>query len=102
MRLEAAQEAQILPEMNGYKRRVLHFMKVGEADPKLISACSRNVWKWKRLPLSGSRRIFWRDGGEDAVRGLLYVLKALQKQFGISAVKSDIIPRGGTGFESDG
>src|SRR5882672_3584634 len=50
--------------MNGYKRCVLHFMKVGEADRKLISACSRNEWKWKRLPLSGSRRIFWRDGGE--------------------------------------
>lgn len=56
----------------------------------------------KRLPLSGSRRILWRDGSEDAVRGLLNVLKALQEQFGISAVESDIILRCGTGFESDG
>src|SRR5258706_343453 len=59
------------------------------------------VKRTMRLPLVGSRRNFWSDGGEDAVRGLLDVLEALQEQFGISAVKSDIILRCSTGFESD-
>ena len=53
-----------------------------------------------RLPLSGSRRIFRCDGRDDAIRGLLNVLKALQEKFGISAVEADVVLRGSSGFKA--
>jgi hypothetical protein len=55
----------------------------------------------KRLPLSGSRRIVWRNGREDAIRSLLNVLEALQKQLRISAVEADVVLCGGPGFKSN-
>ena len=54
-----------------------------------------------RLPLSGSRRIFSSDGGQDAIRGLLNVLQAFQKQLGISTVEADVVLRGSAGFKSN-
>ena len=42
-------------------------------------------------PLSGSGRIFWRDGCEDAAGGLFDVFKAFDEQFRVSAVEANVV-----------
>src|SRR6266404_3083673 len=65
-----------------------------------LAAVMDSQWR-KRLPLSGSRRIVRSNSSEDAVRGLLNVLQALQEEFGIPAVESDVILRGSAGFKTN-
>jgi hypothetical protein len=45
----------------------------------------------RRLPVSGSRRVFWRDGRQDTVCRLLDELQAFQEQLRVSSVKADIV-----------
>src|ERR1700722_7824074 len=45
----------------------------------------------KRLPLGGSRRIFWDDGSEDAIGDLLDIFEALREKFRVSSVKADVV-----------
>jgi hypothetical protein len=55
----------------------------------------------KRLPLSGGLRIFWDDGGEDAVGGLLDVFEALRKEFGVSSIQTDVVHAAGSGLQAN-
>ncbi|MCI0719576.1 MAG: hypothetical protein L0338_11500 [Acidobacteria bacterium] len=48
-------------------------------------------------PLLGGRgRMLRRDGGEDAIRGLLDAVEALGEKLGVPLVKLDVILRGGS------
>src|SRR5262249_13142453 len=89
-----------------------HFICYSVLRPKWLTSGprtrSRRRSNWsrrpkvsKRLPLSGSRRIFWRDGRENAVGCLLDELQAFQKQLRVSSVKADVVPRGGSCFKTN-
>src|SRR5258707_7967780 len=73
-----------------------------KAKTRRRDRASRETQRKRRLPLSGSRRVFWCDARQDAVCSLLNVLQALQKQLRVSSIEADIVLRSSPSFKSNG